>query len=140
MWKLSIPKKYKFIEDLELALTYKNGDYIHELTTEEKKEVRRIYKAYHQNEGIANDALLSDKLSLEVQQLIHDAYGEVQIKKRLQSLRERLLNSTDECPCCGLLPADELDHHLPRFKYKVIAVYIRNIVPLCQLFNPKSFW
>jgi len=42
------------------------------------------------------------------------------------------------CPICGIAPPRQLDHHLPRSDYRPLAVYPRNLVPLCQECNQSK--
>ncbi|QOG04878.1 HNH endonuclease [Flavobacterium sp. MDT1-60] len=59
----------------------------------------------------------------------------MQINGRLSNLRDNLLLSANRCPYCGILPADELDHYLPRSIFKGISVYCRNLIPICNKCN-----
>ena len=41
----------------------------------------------------------------------------------------------ERCPLCGIGAPTELDHFLPRSRYKPLATYVRNLVPVCHECN-----
>lgn len=138
MWKVDLPCDKNALEEVRTALTYKDGTPKHTLTPDEYTSLKELYEKYHDLLGIAHEELKGAEFSASTKAAIHDAYTEIQENGRLKSLRSALLLSTNYCPCCGILPADELDHHLPRSVYQLLALYSRNLVPLCHKCNNKK--
>ncbi|TGD57517.1 HNH endonuclease [Flavobacterium humi] len=138
MRKVKAPDIKIALEELKIALTYKNGAFKYELELEEEKKLEVIYKEYEDLKGVANDKFKSDILKSATNDAIYNAYDETQENNRLYSLRSRILLSVTRCPYCGISDADELDHHLPRSIYKAIAVYVSNLIPLCHKCNNKK--
>ncbi len=138
MWTLPLPDNKNAIKELVTALTYANGNAKYELSEDDMSIIQEIYTRYEDLSGKADDDLLGAELSTETKQAIHDGYSEVQEKSRLKALRYRLLIATDRCPLCGINQVTDLDHHLPRSKYKAISVYSSNLVPLCHTCNNKK--
>jgi len=138
MWRVNLPNKDNALEELELALTYKSGEAKYTLTAEEKTIIQEIYNKYEALKGAQNNVLKGPTLSKETKNAIHDAYSEVQKSRRLSGLRDRLLLNINRCPVCGILPADTLDHHLPKSEFKPLGVYSSNLVPMCEKCNNKK--
>lgn len=138
MRKVNLPNNDNALEDLKTALTYKNGDAKYSLSAQELETLDALYKKYDDLKGFADDDFKSINLSDATNNAIHDAYDEVQEKKRLQDLRSRILMSVDRCPYCRILDADELDHHLPQSVYKALSVYSSNLLPMCHKCNNKK--
>ncbi|MBR7630298.1 HNH endonuclease [Aeromonas popoffii] len=139
MWILPLPDHQDSIEDLKTSLTFKSGKEKFTIESDVLNSIKRCYEKYEEVQGKASQDLLDlSKLDEEVLSAIHDAYSEVQENKRLSYLRDRLLLAAGRCPCCGIGAADELDHHLPRSVYKILAVYSSNLVPMCHKCNNKK--
>ncbi|WP_289054309.1 HNH endonuclease [Carboxylicivirga marina] len=138
MWNLPTPSNSNVIEELNTALTYKNGKPKHALTKAETSEIEALYEFYDYISGVANNVLKGENINFESRKAIYNAYSEVQEGHRLEELRSRLLLAVDKCPYCGISEADELDHHLPRSIYEVLSVYARNLVPICHKCNNKK--
>jgi 5-methylcytosine-specific restriction endonuclease McrA len=138
MWKVNLPSDTKALDQVKTALTYQDKTAKYSLTADEYVALGKIYKRYHALGGIAHDDLKGDGFSDATKAAIYNAYSEIQEAGRLKDLRSSLLLSTNYCPCCGILPADELDHHLPRSVYNLLALYSRNLVPLCHKCNNKK--
>src|SRR4051812_33409225 len=113
MWKLPLPDNTDAIQDLFIGLTFASGQPKHELSAEEWRTVQATFDRYDVLRGVAHNDLLANTLTQATKDAIHDAYGEVQEKRRLAYLRAQILLSTVRCPCCGISAADELDHLLP---------------------------
>ncbi|WP_156374370.1 HNH endonuclease [Pseudorhodoferax sp. Leaf274] len=94
-----------------------------------------VYDAYDAARGVANIALTTPEMDAALKQALHDAYDQTQKRRRLKHVREELFSGVELCPVCGIDPPTELDHVLPRSAYKAVAVYVRNLVPLCHLCN-----
>ncbi len=138
MWRLKKPSNRLAINHLETVLTLKNGDKKHSITEAEKKEIKELYKIYDSNEGQHEDTYNNTKLDSNLLDKIELGYNEIQINGRLKKLRERLLLNAKRCPCCGISEATTLDHHLPKNQYKVLSVYVRNLVAYCHICNNKK--
>ena len=139
MWKLPLPCNQNCIEELQTALTYKNGTPKYALTAQDIINIQSIYRRYDELRGRAHEDLIAaDLLSDLTRDAIHDGYSEVQENARLKKMRSKLMLAADRCPCCGISAVTDLDHHLPRSVYKPIAVYSRNLVPLCHRCNNKK--
>lgn len=135
MRTVNLPDNLTSLDELDVALKYKNGTYKYTLTEDEKEIIAEFYTKYDSLYGSADDNFKSDKLIEETNNALHNAYNEIQIKGRLNDLRSTLLLAVDKCPYCGILPADELDHYLPQSIYKAISVYSRNLIPICHKCN-----
>lgn len=107
-------------------------------STEEIDQVMAIYDAYDAARGVAGATLTGPALSTPLKQAVHDAYGQTQKNRRLKHVRQQVLGSTELCPVCGIDPPSETDHVLPRSDYQALAIYIRNLVPLCHLCNHRK--
>lgn len=138
MWKLSLPDNNDSINELIIALTYKNGDPKYSLSEEEVDSVNSIYLRYEEIEGTPNPELEGRDLSRRTRSAIQEGYKEVQIKRRLAGLRSRLMLAADRCPCCGISVVTDLDHHLPNSVYKPLSVYSSNLIPFCHKCNNKK--
>jgi hypothetical protein len=138
MWKVQLPNNRNAIQDLFIGLTYLDGAPKYSLTADEWRIVEAIFDRYEQLRGVAHDDLLANVLSVATRTAIHDAYAEIQEKRRLADLRADLLLATERCPCCGISVAEELDHLLPRSVYNALATYFNNLVPMCHKCNNKK--
>lgn len=138
MWKLDLPDNTEAMTDLSTALTYATGIPKYELTIDEKVIIKNIYQGYESLHGSYDLSLIGTALSNETNDAIYNAYGEVQEAKRLKDLRSRLMLNATRCPCCGIGAVEDIDHHLPRSTFKVLAVYSSNLVPLCHKCNNKK--
>jgi hypothetical protein len=103
---------------------------VHALTIAERAAILAVYAAYDQLLGQPNHNLLPVELA-GCRAHLEDAYSQVQIGGRLESLRGQLLATTDVCPYCGFGEPTQLDHYLPISEYGELAIYPRNLVPSC---------
>ncbi|HIF9315412.1 TPA: HNH endonuclease [Photobacterium damselae] len=138
MWSLRLPDNENKIEIIRMALTYANGTPKYALSESEYKIIESIYDRYEELNGRVHADFLAPTLSESTKSALHDGYGEVQERKRLENYRANLLLSAERCPCCSISTADELDHHLPRSIYKSLALYSSNLVPMCHTCNNKK--
>jgi hypothetical protein len=132
MRNVKLPDNAKCMSELDKAMKYNNGIYKYEIPVEELEIIKKIYRKYDDLLGNEDESFKSILLSEETNQGIHNGYSEIQIKGRLNKLRNTLLLATNKCPYCGILPADELDHFLPQSKFKAVSIYSRNLVPICH--------
>lgn len=107
-------------------------------TADEIDQVIAIYDAYDAARGAAALALTAPALGAPLKQAVHDAYEQTQKNRRLKHVRQQVLGSAELCPVCGIDPPSEADHVLPRSDYKALAIYVRNLVPLCHLCNQRK--
>ncbi|WP_454801425.1 HNH endonuclease [Mucilaginibacter phyllosphaerae] len=135
MWKLPLPDYSTALDELETALTYKNGKPKYSLMPAEHLAIKMIYRDYEALRGVSNVALKSNVLIGNTLDALVVAYNEVQKNGRLSALRGRLLLATNRCPCCGLKIPDELDHHLPKSEFQALSIYSSNLVPICHNCN-----
>ncbi len=133
-----MPAKADSEQELVAALTYKNGDPVHAITEEEKHSVTTLYDRYDEKLGCPCPELHATELSQNLSEAVYAGYGEVRDGGRLQNLRSRLMLAAPRCPYCGFGAITDLDHHLPRSTYKCLAIYSRNLVPVCHTCNNKK--
>ena len=138
MWTLPKPSADEAIDDLTTAFTKNDGSEIYPLTQSEKDAVKSIYKIYDDSLGRPKAELDGSILSNELKAALYSAYNEVQEGRRLQRLRDRLKLLAVRCPLCGIGPVTDLDHHLPRSRFKGLSIYARNLVPTCHSCNNKK--
>lgn len=104
----------------------------------EVDEVMALYDDYDTARGVAATELQGPALGAGLKQALHDAYDQTQKRRRLKHVREQVFGSTELCPVCGIDPPTEIDHVLPRSDYQALAIYVRNLVPLCHLCNHRK--
>lgn len=138
MWKVSLPCNKDALKHVEIALTYHDKTLKYEMQADEYKNLSNLYDRYDNLLGVAHDDLEGKTFKADTKQAIHSAYSEIQEQGRLKQLRSTLLLATDYCPICSINQADELDHHLPRSVYNLLALYSRNLVPICHKCNNKK--
>ena len=138
MWKLPLPTVIDDIDIIKTALTFEDKTKKYEYTESEINCIKKAYKTYEANLGQPceeiNKILLGDSFS----NAMHDAYSEVQKTGRLKGYRKAIKDSTLLCPYCGTPSITDIDHHLPRSKYKIFAIYRRNLIPCCHPCNNKK--
>lgn len=135
---ISLPNKYNFIDHLNKAFRYKSGKYKYHITLNELQTILDLYKKYDLLLGQPDDDFKSINLSKQTNDALHNAYNEIQIGGRLSKLREEILLLVERCTYCGILPADELDHYLPKSTYKATSIYLKNLIPICHTCNNKK--
>ncbi|WP_224619109.1 HNH endonuclease signature motif containing protein [Mesorhizobium sp. AD1-1] len=122
-------------EQLKLALSRDRGDAPYDLTDDECAAVVVRYGEYDAAQGRGSDNLAAPSVSEELSNAIRDAYNHVQIRGRLERLRETLKSGARLCPYCSAPTITDLDHYLPRSIYKDLAIYPRNLIPSCHPCN-----
>lgn len=139
MWTLDSPDSSDAEAELKTALTLANGTAVYPLTANESQDVLGLYAAYDEALGRPAQAFETPQnLSKALQNALHDAYSQVQKGARLAELRGRLIANADRCPYCGINAATDLDHHLPRSRFRAFSIYSRNLVPSCSTCNNKK--
>jgi len=104
----------------------------HDISDSEIDQILEIYDLYAGGAGIASEAMKGGALPQTLKDSVLSAYSKTYPKGILFPLRETLRRGVDRCPVCGINPADELDHHLPKSVFKLLAIHTRNLVPMCH--------
>lgn len=104
----------------------------HDITEGEIDQILEIYDLYAGGSGIASEAMKGGALPQSLKDSVLSAYSKTYQKGILYPLREALRRGVDRCPVCGIDPAVELDHHLPKSVFKLLAIHTRNLVPMCH--------
>lgn len=138
MWKLPLPEVETASDDLIRALTLMNDTPVYPITPQEQEEILQLYNSYDALLGQTDETLKAPLFSVALKDALHAAYSEVQEGRRLSSLRSRIKLAAARCPLCGIGPVTDLDHVLPRSKYKALSIYARNLVPACHTCNNKK--
>ncbi len=100
-------------------------------TDAEIDAVLALYDAYDATLGEPADGLKGLTLAAALRTAIHDSYNLTQKHGRLASLRASLTQGIERCPICGISAPGTIDHHLPRGPYQPLAIYVRNLIPVC---------
>lgn len=135
MWKLQIPETLSCADDLEKALRPDNGSIPFQTTPVEDARIFELYQKYDDLQGQPNTLLLGTDLRADLLNAIHDSYELTQKNRRLKKIREDLKLNIEKCPYCGVGELTDLDHHIPKSKYKAHSIYIRNLIPCCHPCN-----
>ena len=135
MWTLLIPDVSNAADELSLALSRSDGSAIYAPTPAQMAALLNIYSQYDVASGQPSALLTGADLDPDFLAAVYSAYNQVQQGGRLAALRERLKAEIPECPYCGFGEIRELDHHLPRVSYRVLAIYARNLIPCCSMCN-----
>ncbi|RWO40225.1 HNH endonuclease signature motif containing protein [Mesorhizobium sp.] len=107
-------------------------------TGAELDSVVALYDAYDAGFGAPAEPLKGTGLTVAFRAAIHNGYEFTQSGRKLAAIRASLMSGVELCPICGIAPPRELDHHLPRSAYNPLAVYPRNLVPLCHDCNQSK--
>lgn len=140
MRNLSTPSRDECKNHLIQSIyTYNHkGPQGHLLTENDIKSVLALYDLYDKQMGAAKEELKAENLPKSLINTIKKAYGKTYEGGTLNSIRTTLFKHIGKCPICGILPVSELDHHLPESHFGVLAIYTRNLVPLCTPCNKKK--
>src|SRR5215210_611572 len=130
MWSLPAPSIDGTDAQLSIGLTYADGEPVYALSAVERAAIHAVYQLYDALLGQPAPELMPRELDA-CRGSVAGAYDEVQIRRRLASLRSTLLAAADTCPYCGFGEPTELDHYLPKSTYGELAIYPRNLVPSC---------
>lgn len=138
MRNLPLPSRANDRTDLQRAIrqyTYRGAVCGHEITAVEMESVIALYDRYDADGAVACDLIKGNALPESLRDAIYAAYDTTQEGRRLDAIRELLLEGIDLCPVCGIDPAVELDHFLPRSVFKPLAIFTHNLVPMCHECN-----
>jgi 5-methylcytosine-specific restriction endonuclease McrA len=135
MWTLKKPETEDSAALLQRALSRDRGLPPYNLTEDEVAVAVTRYDQYDGKLGLAHPDLLTSVHGAELEQAIHNAYLQVQEGARLQEFRQRLILAAPLCPYCGSPAVTDLDHYLPRSKYRDFSIYGANLIPSCHPCN-----
>jgi len=137
MWHLRKPHARKAQREVVTALTSK-GVLVQPFPPSRRRAMRSLYAQYDQRRGRPSEVLKGVGFPQAFSMAMHDAYDQVQEAGRLSTLRARLKLGASKCPYCGFGEIYNLDHHLPRSDYELLAIYARNLIPCCHVCNHKK--
>lgn len=138
MRNLPLPSRDLVREHLQKAIKtyrYKGETRGHNITLAELDQIIALYDLYDQDRAAPNDAFRGEEFPDTLIDALYKAYDLTQETRKLSSIREILFKNISLCPICGIDPAVELDHHLPRSVFKPLSIYTRNLVPTCHACN-----
>lgn len=138
MWSIEIPNVDDCLNEIDIALTYVDGSKKYVLDAIEKESISKIYTLYDSLKGRPHIGLAGGDISDETKKAFLEGYKEIQQNGRLAYLRSKLLLSASRCPNCGIGPANQLDHYLPKNKYNLLSIYSHNLIPSCDICNKKK--
>ena len=104
-------------------------------TPEEFDAIIALYDAYDAAAGTPSEALKGLGLVEALRTAVHHGYELTQQGRKLAAIRVEALGGVEWCPICGISAPRELDHYLPRSAFHPLAIYVRNLVPLCHECN-----
>lgn len=107
-------------------------------TEDQLSDVIGLYDCYDRVGGLPRDALKGETLDKALRDAIEAAYELTYRGRRLRSIRSTLMHGVDVCPICGISVPYELDHYLPKAMFPTLAIYVRNLVPICSICNRKK--
>jgi hypothetical protein len=138
MRNLKLPSRNLAREHLKTAIyKYKYGgkERGHDISEDEIDKILSLYDLYDASNGSSKRKLKGEGLDASLLKAIHHAYGQTYEGKKLYSIRQDLFAGVTCCPICGIEPVTQLDHHLPEAIFNPLAIYTRNLIPLCQPCN-----
>jgi hypothetical protein len=135
---LPLPVRDIVREQLTVALEVheRNGvQHGYPISDAELDAVIALYDAYDAAGGAPGDPLKGLDLDQALRTAIQEAYDLTQAGRRLASIRATVMKDVERCPICGISAPRALDHYLPKAGYHPLAIYVRNLVPLCAECN-----
>ena len=108
------------------------------VTPAELDSIIALYDAYDTCNGSVDEALKGLTIADALRAAVHDGYEFTQYGRKLAAIRVQLMHGVELCPICGISPPRELDHHLPRSVFNPLAIYVRNLVPICHECNHRK--
>ena len=138
MKKLTLPSRYTQRDDLVNSIyTYQHDGQQkgHDLTQADIEDIVSLYDEYDANGGQPAENLKGPNLAASLIEAVRKAYGKTYERGVLHHIRDSLTLNIETCPVCGIDPADELDHFLPKAEFKILSIYVRNLIPICNKCN-----
>jgi hypothetical protein len=108
------------------------------VTDLELDAVVALYDQYDGSSGAPHPALLGPVFAEALKNEVRDGYRFFGDDMRLADVRASLMRGVGLCPICGITAVGELDHHLPKASYRLLAIYVRNLVPHCHDCNHRK--
>lgn len=134
MWKLEKPLLDDAIRDIKKIIAESGGV----ISSADGKTLSYIYRLYDKDGGYIQSSD-NDRCSTEVQDKLYNMYKQETYEgQKLYYIREELFKLADVCPMCGIGEPSQLDHQLPKSKYKSLSLCRLNLVPVCALCNNKK--
>ncbi len=135
MWKLNKPDinvaKGKDIDELI------KHSYILRNNTGLKERLITLYQSYDDQNGSVIGEQLATIDETEADQILN-SYDKTYKNEELNYIRTELNENVYKCPYCGISEPEQLDHYMPKSKYKALAVCRMNLVPMCGVCNNKK--
>lgn len=134
MRDLPRPARDQAREQLSIALQVQERDgepRSYPASAAELDAIIALYDAYDAALGAPSEPLKGANLDAALRTAIQGCYELTQRGRRLAAIRAGLMQGVQLCPICGISPPRVLDHHLPKATYPPLAIYVRNLVPLC---------
>lgn len=138
MWKLPKPDISNSLVDLVKALRPNDGSQPFKTSQQEETRILELYRVYDDLDGNPDARLIGGDLRPDLLDAIHDSYNLTQKTRRLKKIREDLKLNLEKCPYCGVGELTDLDHHIPKSKFKAHSIYPRNLIPSCNPCNKKK--
>lgn len=133
MWILEKPLLDNALADIARVIAESDGI----LEDTDKPVLNKIYRLYDMQGGTLTeeqDAVLSEAKRNDLCAL----YMKTQEGRKLSYIRTQLFKAVDVCPLCGMQPPSQLDHQMPKSKFKSLSVCRMNLVPICGVCNNKK--
>ena len=137
MRKLPCPQRDGVREHLSIAFGLP-GQSSYSITEDELDKLISLYNAYDDACGAPSESLKGHDFEEALQHAIRSAYALTYSGRRLSKLRSNILRDVEYCPICGISPPNELDHYLPKSVFQPLAIYVRNLIPICTNCNRKK--
>lgn len=133
MWILEKPLIDEALSDIARVIAESNAS----LTGTDGTNLNSLYRLYDRQGGTISKQQ-DETLSASARNTLYNLYDKTQEGRRLSYIRTQLFKAVDVCPMCGIQPPSQLDHQMPRSKYKSLSVCRLNLVPLCGVCNNKK--
>lgn len=133
MWILEKPLIEEALGDIARVITESNDN----LTEADAILLKNLYRLYDWQGGTISekqDVMLGES----ARNALYNLYDKTQEGRRLSYIRTLLFSAVDICPMCGIQPPSQLDHQMPRSKFKSLSVCRQNLVPICGVCNNKK--
>lgn len=104
----------------------------YDASREEIDALINLYDVYDASPAAPSENLKGAAFPEELITALQAAYSLTQTGRRLQHVRALVFSDIELCPICGIGAPGELDHFLPQSEFKTLAIYVRNLIPLCH--------